>query len=412
MKILHLSYSSCNGAGNAARRLHESLKRADCCHSKFVYFQPYRNSHAQIGWLEKKINGLANILIQNIAKSESLNIVPTSLLRYINRSDADIVHLHWIQGEMISINQIAKITKPIVWTFHDMWPVCGSEHYTHERDYIDGYENDKADLTGRGSVHWIRRWTWNRKRKAFSAMHFKVLTPGTWMTSCAKESHLFKHMDCETLFNPLDTSIFYPHDNVVACKQKYKIPLDKKIILFGACKPTETRKGWDLLLKALALLNGREDICLVIFGDDREEQVASMQTLWLGRIQEEQEMAEIYSCADVMCVPSRMETFGQTASEPQACGTPVVAFNATGLKDVVEHKVTGYLATPFDTDDFARGIEWVLDADADLLTARARERAIKLFDQAVIADQAMSIYERILNEGASSIAENVSLGQA
>ena len=131
----------------------------------------------------------------------------------------------------------------------------------------------------------------------------------------------------------------------------------------------------------------------------------------LGRIQEEQAMAEICSCADVMCVPSRMETFGQTASEPQACGTPVVAFNTTGLKDVVEHKVTGYLAAPFDPEDFARGIEWVLDADADLLAARARERALKLFDQAVIADQAMSIYERNLKEGASSNTEYVSLSQ-
>ena len=56
--------------------------------------------------------------------------------------------------------------------------------------------------------------------------------------------------------------------------------------------------------------------------------------------------------------------------------------------------------------------KWANDLNEQKKAARARERAIKLFDQAVIADQAMSIYERILNEGASSIAENVSLGQA
>lgn len=63
-----------------------------------------------------------------------------------------------------------------------------------------------------------------------------------------------------------------------------------------------------------------------------------------------------------MAVPSRLETFGQTASEAHACGTPVVAFNTGGLADIVAHRETGYLATPFDAQDLATGIEWVLAA--------------------------------------------------
>ena len=95
-------------------------------------------------------------------------------------------------------------------------------------------------------------------------------------------------------------------------------------------------------------------------------------------------------------MPSRVETFGQTASEPQACGVPVVAFDTTGLKDVIEHKVTGYLATPFDVTDFARGIEWVLGADRGELSRNARERAERLFDEQAIAKQCKKIYERVL----------------
>ena len=61
------------------------------------------------------------------------------LLKQIQSINPDLVHLHWINNEMISIEQIGKITKPIVWTLHDMWPYCGAEHYTNDRRFIDGY---------------------------------------------------------------------------------------------------------------------------------------------------------------------------------------------------------------------------------------------------------------------------------
>lgn len=110
------------------------------------------------------------------------------------------------------------------------------------------------------------------------------------------------------------------------------------------------------------------------------------------------ELACLYSAADVVCVPSRQETFGQTASEPQACGVPVVAFDTTGLKDVVEHKVTGYLAMPFDVADFARGIEWVLNSDAELLSKNARELAQARFADDMVARKAVEIYKGILKK--------------
>jgi glycosyltransferase involved in cell wall biosynthesis len=43
-----------------------------------------------------------------------------------------------------------------------------------------------------------------------------------------------------------------------------------------------------------------------------------------------------------------------------SCGTPAVCFDATGPKDIVDHKINGYLAKPFDPSDLAAGIDWVL----------------------------------------------------
>lgn len=99
-----------------------------------------------------------------------------------------------------------------------------------------------------------------------------------------------------------------------------------------------------------------------------------------------------------MIVPSLQEAFGQTASEAMACGTPVVAFGHTGLLDIVDHKLNGYLAKPFDTTDLACGIEWVLDAkNYDALCQNAREKVVREFDSAIVAKKYISLYEEILN---------------
>ena len=70
----------------------------------------------------------------------SPSFLPSSWVRHINNSDVDIVNLHWIQFEMLSISDIVKIEKPIVWTLHDMWAFCGAEHYTNDERWKEGYQ--------------------------------------------------------------------------------------------------------------------------------------------------------------------------------------------------------------------------------------------------------------------------------
>ena len=95
-----------------------------------------------------------------------------------------------------------------------------------------------------------------------------------------------------------------------------------------------------------------------------------------------------------MVVPSRYEGFGQTVSESLACGTPVVAFDATGPSDIVDHRETGWLATPYEVEDLARGVAWVLEeADQDALGAEARDRAVERYEQRRVAREYLSLYE-------------------
>ena len=106
-------------------------------------------------------------------------------------------------------------------------------------------------------------------------------------------------------------------------------------------------------------------------------------------------MRLLYSAADLMVVPSIQESFGLTASESQACGTPVVAFRNSGIIDLVDHEITGHLATPFDDLSMACSIKWVLENAKEFkLRKNARERAMRLWNPTKIAELYSNIYNK------------------
>jgi glycosyltransferase involved in cell wall biosynthesis len=74
----------------------------------------------------------------------------------------------------------------------------------------------------------------------------------------------------------------------------------------------------------------------------------------------------------------------------------VVAFDATGPKDIVDHRETGWLAAPYEVAELARGIEWVLvEADREALGTEARERAVDRYEQERIANAYLELYESV-----------------
>ena len=120
----------------------------------------------------------------------------------------------------------------------------------------------------------------------------------------------------------------------------------------------------------------------------------------MGHLNDDISLALLYSAVDVMVVPSRQDNLPQTGTEAQACGCPVVAFNCTGLPDVVEHRKTGYLSQAYLSTDLAAGIVWVLESDERhlALSKAARERALRLWSPEVVVSQYMKVYQNAINE--------------
>lgn len=229
-----------------------------------------------------------------------------------------------------------------------------------------------------------------------------LVAPSAWLAQCAKESGLFKDSRIEIVPNALDTLLFKPASSQEA-RSSWNLPADKKLILFGALDPSsDKRKGFDLLFDAITHMRNthKDETELVIFGSQKPESPPDfgLPVHYMGHIHDDSSLALLYSAVDVMVAPSRQEAFGQTASESLSCGTPVVAFETTGLIDIIDHLEDGYLAKPFNTLDLAKGIIWVISDPLrqKKLSINARKKAETTFSMPVVAKQYESIYRSLL----------------
>lgn len=222
-----------------------------------------------------------------------------------------------------------------------------------------------------------------------------LLGVSEWVSSVARESTVAVNTPVSTLPNAIDINLFYPENKQVA-RKKLGLDFSKKIVLFGAvAATTDVRKGFSELCSALVSLPDYLDYQLVVFGADKLEGLpkAGSPIHFLGHISDDSILRTIYSAADVMVVPSRQETFGLTAAEAMACGTPVVCFGTTGLLDIVDHKVNGFTARPYDSVDLGAGICWVLENPSKInFPVESRNKIVNSFSYEVIADRCLDIY--------------------
>jgi len=310
--------------------------------------------------------------------------------------NADIVHLHWVNG-LVRMGPLRKVKKPVVWTVRDMWPMTGGCHYAM------GCENFKEGCGRCPQLRSSLRMDLSRavvayKQRALPA-NLQVVGISDWVSDVARSSQLFRNRSVRTISNSIDTKSFVPMNKVFA-RKALGLPLDSKIVLLGAQNIADFYKGFDLLIDAMCGVTG-ESFELVQFGSANSDQLEQLgrDVRSLGHLSDDASLRLAYSAADVFVAPSRMEAFGKTLVESMACGTPVVCFDATGPKDIVKHKVTGYKATPFDPFDLARGIKWTLSRTAEEMTflqKASRDRAVKQFDVRVAALKYRELYQKLL----------------
>lgn len=410
MKVLQLNYFDISGgASRAAYRIHHALRAAGVDSTMLAALTSSGDWTVEgpQGTVAKALARirpqLAAALLRTMRTDNpiihSLALLPSRLTQSLNHRDADILHLHWVQGEMLSIAEIGRIEKPVVWTLHDMWAFCGAEHLSWDNRWREGYRHDNRPAHEK----WIdlNLWTWQRKRKHWQRpMH--IVTPSRWLADCVRESALMRDWPISVVPNCIDTVRWQPLDKSLA-RELLGLPVDVPLLLFGAIGGGAAfHKGFDLLLDALMHLRDEvEDLHLVVFGQlpPRYPPDLGFPIHYTGHLHDDLSLRALYSSSDALVVPSRQDNLPNTAVESHACGTPVVAFEIGGLPDIISHKHTGYLAKPFDTVDLAAGIKWILTQPSEIqkqLRSNARSRSEGIFSNSVVAEQYRAVYEEVI----------------
>ncbi len=297
---------------------------------------------------------------------------------------ADLIHFHWFGDGFIKLKTLNKIKKPIVWTMRDMWCFTGGPHY------ISDYVNYEKTL--------LSKYIKEHKKKNFNK-NIQFIAISDWLKRKAKSSYVLKNSNVKRIYNNVDHKQFQPVKKSFA-RLKLKIFTKKKIILFGAENPQNTRKGWNLLLDTIKKLN-KDDYYLIIFGKFWSERLirdTGIQYKSFGYIEDKKILSYIYSCADVFLAISNEEAFGKTWAESLLCNTPLICFKNSSTSEIIQHKINGYVCSKKDSKHLKMAIEWMLSSKRKKRMEKNFRELCKIFKPEYIAKQYINIYKSLIQK--------------
>lgn len=283
--------------------------------------------------------------------------------------DVDIFHFHWIAG-FINIPGNAEFlqNKKVVWSLHDMQPFTGGCHYT------GGCQKFKQSCgacpqLGSSTTYDLSRATWQLRHKTYPTLSLHIVCPSRWLAEEAAKSSLVGAFPIHHIPYGLPLDMFKPYPQ--AAREELRKTLGLKpssfAIIFSAENILNERKGLHYLLDALRLLHaeGRNqpDVRLILLGNGEIPDVG-FPVIHMGRVHVPSTLAALYCAADVLLLPTLEDNLPNVVLEALAVGTPVVAFNVGGVPDMVEHKVTGFLADARNISEkggLVEGIRWAME---------------------------------------------------
>lgn len=375
MKVLFVSASDrIGGAAIATHRLHKALQQ-EGIRSEMLVLRKV-TADPSVHRLASRLNRWRRIprrlgahrhnsmLASNPRAAESgywsLNLFSYPIAAAINSFEADIAHLNWVGDNYLPIQEVAKISAPIVWTLHDMWAFSGGCHTAYDCARYQSGCGNCPQLVNPAAQDISARV--NRlKQNAWSNLPMSIVCPSRWLADCARGSAVFAGKTVEVIGYTFDPAVFKPIDPAAA-RRAFNLPADKQLILFGAIGGTsDPHKGFRFLQEALRAMPADSHLELVTFGGEQALDLGlNMPCHQIGALRDEVGLALLYSACDVYALPSLQENLPNTVIEALACGTPCVTFAGSGASDLVRHKQNGYLARLRNSDDLRAGIEWAL----------------------------------------------------
>lgn len=411
MKIAVLSTNDINGgAAMSAYRLHSALRKFGHDSNMFV------QSKSSVDFSVKIENKFPYRFINQLRPGfDRLPLFPTRvresystgffsnrhMVSLIKKSKPDIVHLQWVNGGFLSVSDVLRLNLPTVWRLPDWWLLTAGCHLPYDCKL---YQTGCAHCPRLNNSIFFDRSAWLFKSKYLDVKklkNIKFVAPSRALAADARASKILCDVDIRVIPNGLDLLVHKPVDKLFA-RQVFNFSPKQKIVLFGAVNGrNDPNKGYLALLQALSILKYRISTpfeCVTFGSEAGIEKHEDILVRSVGVLRDQYSLNLLYSAADVLVVPSYQESFGQTAIEAMACGTPVVGFQTTGLLDIVDSGRNGYLANKFDVEDLANGIRMILEnSDSNLFSEESRRKVEREFDLNQVVTSYLGLYEEVVS---------------
>lgn len=261
------------------------------------------------------------------------------LLSYIKKIKPDIVQLHNLHSNYINLNMLLKFLakndiKTIV-THHDCWFYTGRcFHYTAVgcNKWLESCGSCPKKNSNTPPFVFDRSAKVLRDRKKYFALikDLTVVGVSQWITNESVKT-VFKGRKAVTIHNGIDTKFFKPTPSNL--REKYG--LNDKFIILGPALKWLSKVNETVFREFISSL--KDDEVLMLLGCN-EQQIKNLPKNVLGVpfIKDKDELRKIYTLADVFINPTREESLSLINVEAQSCGTPVITFDNTGVKETVD----------------------------------------------------------------------------
>ena len=260
------------------------------------------------------------------------------LLRQLDRFQPDLIHLHNIHGWYVNVPLLFRYIKQhkirVVWTLHDCWAFTGHCPHFQENNcdkWKTGCHRCELHMNYPKSYLDNSGWMYAIKKKCFTGVdNMVIVTPSEWLAALVRQSFLGDY-PIQVINNGIDLSVFKPSDSDF--RKRYQIE-NKKIVL-GVASQWNNKKGLDVFIELSKRLGDKYQVVLV-GTSEKTDALLPANILSIHRTNNPQELAEIYSAADVFVNPTREDTFPTVNIEALACGTPVVTFDVGGSPEILD----------------------------------------------------------------------------
>lgn len=322
-------------------------------------------------------------------------------IHQIELINPDIIHLHNLHGYYIHIGLLFEYlkvaNKPIVWTLYDCWALTG--HCT----YFDSVGCSRWEtgcyscpqITSYPASWFIDRSSKNyeiKKRLFNLPKNMTIVVHSDWLLDKVKKSYL-KSLPVKLINNGVNICRFNPK-NTTSLKARLKI--NDKFVILGVAYIWGKRKGFEDFLKLSDYLN--EDEIIVLDGVDEKYQAKLPPNIVIHKkARTVEELAELYSLADVFVNPTYEDNFPTTNLEAMACGTPVITYNTGGSPEAVDFN-TGIVVGKGDVEELAKSISVIKKAGKHKYSECCLERIKEKFNGSERYKDYVTLFETLIKQ--------------